>query len=63
VHTNPPATVQLSEAEARKVQQYADLHGLTLEQACTQLTQQGIQARFVRPKVPSRVLPFTTRNK
>lgn len=61
MHTNPTTTVQLSEADARKVQQYADQHGLTLEQACTQLTQQGIQARFVRPKTPSQVLPFIKR--
>jgi hypothetical protein len=55
--------VQLSEAEARQVQQYADQNGLTLEQACTQLAQQEIQARFVRPKVPARVLPFIKRNR
>lgn len=63
MHTNQPTTVQLSEADARKVQQYADQNGLTLEQACTQLTQQGIQARFVRAKAPARVLPFTPRAK
>lgn len=61
MHQKPPPTVQLSEAEARQVQQYADQHGLTLEQACTQLTQQEIQARFVRPKAPARVLPFIKR--
>lgn len=57
----PPTTVQLSEADARLVQQYADQRGLTLEQACTQLAQQTIQARFVRPKAPARVLPFIKR--
>ena len=51
-------TVQLSEAQARQVQQYADQHGLTLEQACTQLAQQAIRARFVRERAPVRVLPF-----
>ncbi|OYD50694.1 hypothetical protein CBY09_08155 [Acidovorax kalamii] len=63
MHTNKPTTVQLSEADARMVQQYADQNGLTLEQACTQLTQQGIQARFVRAKAPARVLHFTPRAK
>lgn len=63
MHIKPPATVQLSEAEARQVQQYADRQGLTLEQACTQLTQQGIKERFVRAKAPARVLPFIKRLK
>lgn len=59
----PPQTVQLSEAEARQVQQYADQNGLTLEQACTQLAQQGIRARFVRPKAPAQVFPLIKRIK
>ena len=57
----PTATVQLSEAELRLVQQYADTHGLTLEQACTHLTQQSIQDRFVRSKVSARVIPLIKR--
>ena len=44
MQSKPPPTVHLSEAEARQVQQYADMNGLTLEQAADAL---GISRRML----------------
>jgi len=58
VPTPKPAFVELPHVLERQVQQYADQHGLTLEQASTQLVQQTIKARYIRKQTSAAVLFF-----
>ena len=54
--------VDLSGADLRRVEAYAAQNHLTLEEACTQLAQQSLQAKFARPvRKPALVLPFKAR--
>lgn len=54
--------VDLPEADLRRLQAYATAHHLTLEEACTQLAKQSLQAKFYRPvRKPALVFPFKAR--
>ncbi|MDR6216200.1 hypothetical protein [Paracidovorax wautersii] len=53
----PTTPLDLSEAELAAVQAYAEQHGLTLDEAATELAQQAIAARYVRRRPePARVI-------
>lgn len=45
----PPQPLDLSEAEFKAVQEYAQARGISVDQAATDLARQAIVSRFVRP--------------
>lgn len=53
--------VDLSDREAAALEAYATAHGLTPEQAATQLAQHTLSARYRIKAQPARVIPFRRR--
>lgn len=53
--------VDLSDREAAALEAYATEHGLTPDQAATQLAQQTLSARYRIKSQPARVIPFRRR--
>ena len=64
LHKPTPKTsaVDLTDADTRSLEQYAQQAGLTLDQAATRLAKQTLAARYRRAPVPgARVLPLKRR--
>lgn len=60
----PPKTsaVDLTDAEAEALLQYATARGMTVDQAATELAQETLERRYRRAPVPgARVLPIRRR--
>jgi hypothetical protein len=59
----PPHTqhLDLTDREAAQLDAYAKAHGLTQQQAATQLAQQTLEARYRIKQQQGRVLPFRRR--
>lgn len=56
------SAVELTDAEAEALSQYAIARGMTVDQAATELAQETLQRRYRRAPVPgSRVLPLRRR--
>ena len=53
-----PFGLCLSEPELKALEQYANAHGMTLDQAATHAAQQQLQARFVTHKRLNNVARF-----
>ena len=57
----PHQSLDLSEAETRALEQYAQQRGITPDEAATELARETIQRRYVRRRAPASVLPFKPR--
>lgn len=60
-HTQKTSHADLSAAELALVKTYADEHGMTVDQAATQLARQALAARYRRSKPMGKVVPFKRR--
>ena len=58
MQTPPTQEIQLSEAQMQQLQQYADLHGITTDEAATQLAKARLKNRYELPKVAGIVIQF-----
>ena len=56
--TPPTQEIQLSEAQMQQLQQYADAHGITTDEAATQLAKARLKQRYELPKVAGIVIQF-----
>ena len=60
--TPPPQTVSvsvcMSDAELQALTQYAQAHGMTLDQAATHAVSQQLQARYVTSKRLNNIVRF-----
>lgn len=62
----PPPTqrtqsLDLSDAEQRALEQFAQERGITVDEAATQLARQSIERRYVRRKQVGNVVPIKTK--
>lgn len=55
--------IDLTPSEYARVEEYARIHGLTVEAAATELAQRAIEARYVLPKNRSNVVPLRALNR
>ena len=59
VQTPPTQEITLTDAQMQELQQYADLHGITTDEAATQLAKARLKQRYVLPKgMPGIVIQF-----
>ena len=56
--TDQTVSVCLSDAELRRLEQYAQAQGLSLEQAATRAVSQQLAVRYVKPRATGIVMRF-----
>jgi len=56
-----PKSLDMSDAEMRALEQYAQQHGITTDEAATRLARQSIERRYVRRKQVAKVVPLRPR--
>lgn len=62
--TPPTQEIRLSEREFQMLKRYADLHGMTLEQASDVIANESVRDKFqVAPRLPGRVVSFPLRGR
>ena len=58
MQTPPTQQIQLSDTQMQQLQQYADAHGITTDEAATQLAKARLKQRYELPKVAGIVIAF-----
>ena len=59
MQTPPTQEITLSDAQMQQLQQYADAHGITTDEAATQLAKARLKQRYELPKgIPGIVIAF-----
>lgn len=59
--TQRTQSLDLSDAEQRALEQFAQERGISVDEAATQLARQSIERRYVRRKQVGNVVPIKTK--